>query len=247
MRFLQPVNIIEPKPSISRGKRLEIVELQKIEKEISKIQDIHLNVNDESNLPQPKPKQPKVYSGDCADNDSEEDKQEEAASILCYRPKNAPLPKTKEEKMSLNINFKESLDIGGSGDAVTILCPENIVANNNYSDNNCDAVIVSGGENTVVNNTSSDKDDPMALDDSLLDSSMIYKDVKPQSELHSILKELFPDETLKKCHCGDGYLLRSWQFENKWQHLKKLPNAVEEQSKLIRLICPHRFPKGKFI
>lgn len=267
--LIQSTDISDNKPSMAGARRLDIVELEKIEEEemTSKIQGTHLNVLGEKLEPsnkvvtsclvtdKRKTKPVKVYFGNYEEGDSEEGKQEEAAALVGNMEVGDTLPKTKQEKMNMNINLKESLDMGGGGDAVRESTEEPMVVDD--SSPSCSILSV---EESSVQPT---KDVPVA-DSSTINhnGSVSYEsssseagdelpneitvdvhsaEVVPHLNLNSIAKQLFPNDTLKNCECGEeGFVLWPSQFESVWLSLEKMPNAVEERSKLLRLVCPHR-------
>ncbi|XP_014289302.1 RNA polymerase II-associated protein 3 isoform X2 [Halyomorpha halys] len=267
--LIQPADNNETKPSMAGARRLDIVELEKIEEEemTSKIQGTHLNVlGDKLESPQKavtsclvtdkrKTKPPKVYFGNYEEGDSEEGKQEEAAALVQNIENDDTIPKTKEEKMNMNINLKESLDKGGGGDTVRESTEEPMLVDD--SSPSCSTLSVKeslpslptkgvafGDSTTFKHNgtvgyesSSSEGGDELPNE---ITVDVHSAELMPNVDLNSIAKEFFPNDCLKNCECGEGFILWPSQFESAWHSFEKLPNAVEERSKLLRLICSHR-------
>ncbi|CAH1397602.1 unnamed protein product [Nezara viridula] len=265
--LIQTTDITETKPSVSGARRLDIVELEKIEEEemTSKIQDTHLNVLGDK-LEQShkvvtsclvtdkrKTKSPKVYFGNYEEGDSEEGKQEEAAALVGNLEDNGALPKSKEEKMNININLKESLDMGGGGDAARESIEEPMLVDDSspsYSilsveESSVPQVEAPAADSSTANHNGSVNYESSSSEagDELPNEITVdvhSAEVVQHVDLNSIAKQLFPNDILKNCECGEGFALWPSQFESAWLSFEKMSNAVEERCKLLRLICPHR-------
>lgn len=227
------------------AKRLEIVELEKIEEDEKEISSVDMTTDEPSRsclvTDMRTTMHKKVSFSDCKDDDKEH--QGNVAVIKPYTTDIVSVSKTKEEKMHFN------MDVKAGSEKCNISVPDTpTYSTSNDEHINADRV-QSPAFNPVSSNHSinsagidSDDDEPPESNTAM---NMIQKPI--DNIIETIASDFFPENSLVKCECGHGYKLRSSQFSTKWKELETSENPMENLGKLIHLVCPHQLSSGKYI